>query len=98
MQSVPRIGFDPISRWPLEFRRRRDDTPDPRRGQLSGQPESRRACLVGHRDRRQQLRQPCRHALDRRCQPAPDYRAIDRVQTAPHDGPGMHIQADTRTL
>ena len=39
MQGVPSIGLDPITRWPLQFRRRRDHTPDPRRGQLPGQAE-----------------------------------------------------------
>ena len=82
----------------MQFRRRRDHTPDPRRGQLPGQAEPRRARLVGHRDRRRQLRQPRRQTLERRGQTAPRHRPARSVKTTPHDGPGMHIQADTRTL
>ncbi len=60
VQRVPGIGLDPITRRALQLRRRRHHTPDPRRGQLPGQPEPGRARLVGHRDRRRQLRQPRR--------------------------------------
>jgi len=57
---VSRIGLDPITRRPLQFRRRRHHTPDPRPSQLPRQPEPRRPRLIGHRDRRRQLRQPVR--------------------------------------
>ena len=72
----PRAGLEavltPITRWALQFRRSHHHTPDPGGGQLPGQPVPGRAGLVGHRDRRRQLRQPLRDALECRAHPAPD--------------------------
>ena len=54
MQRIPGIGLHPIPGRPLQLRRRRDHTPDPRIGQVPGQPEAGRARLIGHRHRGRQ--------------------------------------------
>ena len=58
MPGVAGIGLHPIPRRPLQLRRRRHHTLDPRPNQAPGQPKPGRARLVGHRHRPRQITKP----------------------------------------
>jgi hypothetical protein len=52
MPGVTRVGFDPISRRPLQLRRRGHHTLDARIYQVTSQTKAGRASLIDHHRRR----------------------------------------------
>ena len=98
MPGIPHVGLDPIPRWALQLRRRRDLARDALPRQESGQPEPGRPGLVGHYDRPGQPPNPGDDLAVIRAQPALEQLPGLPVQAARHHRTGVHVQSDTRTI
>ena len=99
MRGIADIGLDPVPGRTDQLRWRGHLTTDASRGQRSGQPEPRRAGLVGHRHRARQIPEPgqrSRHdpasTAARSTSPVSPSRPHANHRTC------VHIQPDTRTL
>jgi hypothetical protein len=71
MRRITGIGLDTIASWALQLRRRSHHTLHPGIGERPSQPETRRASLIDHPQRRPQLTQPTHDLAVIRTQPRP---------------------------
>jgi hypothetical protein len=98
MGCVAGVGLDPITRWALQLRRRRDQTRHVVAAEVAGQAEAGRTGLVDHLHRARQARDPTEDVAGIGCQSSLPDLAGGRVQPVRDDRPGMHIQPDERTI
>src|SRR6478735_3791554 len=98
MPGITRVGLDPISRGPLQLRRRGHHTLDPRIDQVTSQPKAGRARLIDHHCRPRQRPDPVTNFFAARCQPPLKNLTGFSVQSTPDHRSCVHIQPDTRTM
>src|SRR6476646_8029828 len=98
MPGITRVGLDPISRGPLQLRRRGHHTLDPRIDQVTSQPKAGRARLIDHHCRPRQRPDPVTNFSAARCQPPLKNLTGFSVQSTPDHRSCVHIQPDARTM
>src|SRR6476660_8995710 len=98
MPGITRVGLDPISRGPLQLRRRGHHTLDPRIDQVTSQPKAGRARLIDHHCRPRQRPDPVTNFFAARCQPPLKNLTGFSVQSTPDHRSCVHIQPDARTM
>src|SRR6476620_7124334 len=93
-----RVGLDPISRGPLQLRRRGHRALDPRIDHVTSQTKAGRARLIDHHCRRRQRPDPVTNFFAARCQPPLKNLTGFSVQSTPDHRSCVHIQPDARTM